>query len=67
LFGVLSAPVARIALPDVPTPCSPALERAYYPGATEIAAAVRRLLGFKAAAPPPVAGSVETPTFKGPF
>ena len=67
LFGVLSAPVARIALPDVPTPCSSALERAYYPGATEIAAAVRRLLGFKAAAPPPVAGSVETPTFKGPF
>ena len=65
LFGVLSAPVARIALPDVPTPCSPALERAYYPGAPDIAAAVRRLLGFTAAHP--AVGHEETASFKGPF
>jgi pyruvate dehydrogenase E1 component beta subunit len=44
-FGVLKAPIRRVALPDVPTPCSPALERVYYPGAQEIADAVRSTLG----------------------
>jgi len=67
LFGVLSAPVARIALPDVPTPCSSALERAYYPGAPEIAAAVRRLLGFARTTDPSARGSAESAEFKGPF
>ena len=40
----LKAPVRRVNFPDAPTPCSPALEEAYYPGAEEIAAAVRELV-----------------------
>jgi pyruvate dehydrogenase E1 component beta subunit len=40
----LRAPVVRVALPDVPTPASAPLERVFYPGATAIAAAVRRTL-----------------------
>ena len=67
LFGVLRAPVARVALPDVPTPCSPVLERAYYPGATEIATAVRRLLGMSSAEPQLHGTGAESAAFKGPF
>jgi len=40
----LKAPVRRIALPDAPTPCSPALEKMYYPGVDHIAAAARELV-----------------------
>lgn len=43
-FGALKAPVRRVALPDVPTPASSALERVYYPGPAEIVAAVRETL-----------------------
>jgi pyruvate dehydrogenase E1 component beta subunit len=63
LWGALRAPVARVALPDVPTPCSSRLERAYYPGAAEIAITVRGLLGVRGEAAPPPAD----PGFKGPF
>ncbi|MEO8048878.1 MAG: transketolase C-terminal domain-containing protein [Acidobacteriota bacterium] len=43
-FDNLLAPVARVALPDTPAPASRAEERAYYPGAEQIAAAARALL-----------------------
>lgn len=35
-FSVLKAPVIRIALPDVPTPCSHVLEKAFYPSVDKI-------------------------------
>jgi pyruvate dehydrogenase E1 component beta subunit len=47
-FHALRAPVQRVALPDVPTPCSSALEKIYYPSSLEIAAAARRVLGLSA-------------------
>lgn len=43
-FGVLKKPVQRLALPDVSTPCSPALEKAYYPNSMQICTQVRELL-----------------------
>jgi len=39
----LTAPVTRVCLPDAPAPMSAALERAYYIGANDIVAAVRKL------------------------
>ncbi len=63
LWGALKAPIVRVALPNVPTPCSSRLERRYYPGAPEIAAAVGRVVGVSGeAAPRP-----EDSHFKGPF
>ncbi|MEE9615138.1 MAG: alpha-ketoacid dehydrogenase subunit beta [Thermodesulfobacteriota bacterium] len=44
-LGELKAPPLRINIPDVPTPSSPVLEEAYYPGKDDIAAGVRQLLG----------------------
>jgi len=43
-FGDLKAPPVRVALPDLPAPASGPLEKAYYPGARDIVAGVRRLL-----------------------
>ena len=43
-FSDLRAPIRRVALPDVPTPCSSELEKVYYPGPKEIVAAVRETL-----------------------
>ncbi len=43
-FGALKAPVERINIPDCPTPASPVLEAAYYPGVTEIENAVKRVI-----------------------
>lgn len=40
----LRAPVRRICLADCPTPASPVLEQAYYPGVPEIIATVKDLL-----------------------
>lgn len=40
----LKAPVQRVCLPEAPTPCSPNLEKLYYPGSPEIVAAVRAAL-----------------------
>jgi acetoin:2,6-dichlorophenolindophenol oxidoreductase subunit beta len=42
-FADLKAPVARVGLPDVPTPAGYTLEQYYYPDAARIAAAVRRV------------------------
>jgi len=41
----LTAPVERVALPDVPTPASHVLEEAYYRGAGDVKAAVLKTLG----------------------
>jgi acetoin:2,6-dichlorophenolindophenol oxidoreductase subunit beta len=72
LFGVLKGPVQRVALPDVPTPCSAALEGLYYPGAAEIVAAVRRAVGATGAEPRELVGRgprgmATKDTFQGPF
>lgn len=45
--GLLKAPLRRVAFPDAPTPCSPSLEKAYYPDATHVAAAVREVMGCR--------------------
>src|SRR5918993_3777656 len=43
-FGALKAPVARVGLPDIPTPAGYTLEQFYYPDAARIADAARRLI-----------------------
>ena len=72
----LRGPVVRLGLADVPTPASPALERAFYPGPQEIVAAVRRTFqrSTRAVAAPetdarPPVGVLGAPVseFKGPF
>src|SRR5213594_537783 len=50
-FGELRAPIGRVALPDAPTPASSALEKIYYPGPAEIAAAVRATLSGRGRGP----------------
>jgi len=44
VIAYLKAPVKRINFPDVPTPCSPILEEAYYPDSNTIIEAVEELL-----------------------
>jgi Pyruvate/2-oxoglutarate dehydrogenase complex, dehydrogenase (E1) component, eukaryotic type, beta subunit len=44
--GLFKAPVARVSFPDLPTPASPALEEAYYPGAQDIVRAVQQTLSI---------------------
>lgn len=44
-FASLKAPLARVALPDLPAPTAWTLEEAYHPGAAKIAAAAARLFG----------------------
>ncbi|MBI5641872.1 MAG: alpha-ketoacid dehydrogenase subunit beta [Deltaproteobacteria bacterium] len=46
-FDSLKAPAERVNLPEVPTPASPVLEKAYYPGKNDIVAAVKRTLSRK--------------------
>ncbi|MBI5787364.1 MAG: alpha-ketoacid dehydrogenase subunit beta [Candidatus Schekmanbacteria bacterium] len=40
----LKAPVARVNFPDVPTPCSPVLEEAFYPSSTDIINSIKRVI-----------------------
>lgn len=42
----LKAPIVRVSLPDAPAPASSALERLYYPDASKIVSAVKRLLSW---------------------
>jgi pyruvate/2-oxoglutarate/acetoin dehydrogenase E1 component len=44
-FEQLRAPVARVAVPDVPIPFAPELESEVIPGEDDIAAAIREVLG----------------------
>jgi pyruvate/2-oxoglutarate/acetoin dehydrogenase E1 component len=41
----LRAPLVRISLPEAPTPASPVLEKAYYPGKQDIIEAARKTVG----------------------
>jgi len=45
VFKHLKAPIQRVNFPDVPTPCSPVLEEAYYPDFKDIINAARKVLG----------------------
>ena len=67
LWGVLKAPIKRVALPDVPTPGSSVLESAYYPGPREIVAAVRQCLEAPTGAVVTDAGPGNRKEFEGPF
>jgi len=67
LWGVLKAPIRRVALPDVPTPGSSALESAYYPGTREIVAAVRQCLEAPAGAIADRVVPGDRKEFEGPF
>lgn len=46
-FKYLKAPAKRIALPDVPTPSSHILEKAYYPGVEDIISTVKEVVAWK--------------------
>jgi len=67
----LKAPIRRVALPDIPTPSSPALEAAFYPGSREIIQAVFAVMGRERAQAPAVeaagARRATEPVFAGPF
>lgn len=71
-FSALKSPPRRVALPDCPTPTSPALSKHYYPRAVHIVDTARAMLGL---APLPeqryeTGGTpldVPDPTFTGPF
>jgi len=68
LWGVLKAPIRRVALPDVPTPCSSALESAYYPGTGAIVDAVKGCLQApSSSAPADLTASGHRKEFEGPF
>jgi pyruvate dehydrogenase E1 component beta subunit len=67
LWGLLKAPVRRVALPEVPTPGSSALEAAYYPGAREIVAVVKQCLEAPAAAGGDGVVTSHRKEFEGPF
>ena len=71
---LLKAPVRRVTLPDTPTPCAAPLEKLYYPGAAEIAAAARELVFGTHHLSEPVPARDSKPAskdhdrdFKGPF
>ena len=67
-FGRLRAAPQRVALPDVPTPTSWALERIYYPGADAIVEAAEKALGLAADAGREGAGEdAAARQFVGPF
>lgn len=44
LFGVLKTAIRRIALPDIPSPTSPALSKAFYKGAEDIVKVIAEML-----------------------
>ncbi|OGT12477.1 MAG: acetoin dehydrogenase [Gallionellales bacterium RIFCSPHIGHO2_02_FULL_57_16] len=71
-FSQLKSPPARLAMPDVPEPTSPALTRGFYVRAADIATKALEMLGkdtntVKADLPEPVPHDVPGEWFKGPF
>tara|TARA_A100001037_G_scaffold304506_1_gene341497 strand:- start:18150 stop:19229 length:1080 start_codon:yes stop_codon:yes gene_type:complete len=46
LWNELDAPIYRLALPDIPTPCSPALEKIFYFGQEEIVSSIKELFNY---------------------
>lgn len=68
----LKCPPIRVALPDCPTPTTPALANRYYPLAVHIVATARKMLGLSADLPvspdrTPVPLDVPDMSFTGPF
>lgn len=67
----LKAPPRRIALPDAPSPTSPALSAAFYPQASDVATAAARLIDANSTLTFPenrqVPLDVPDPSFTGPF
>jgi len=71
-LGLLKTAPARVCLPDLPTPTSPALAQYYYPRSPHLVAAARRQFGRPSPASeleplPDVRYDVPDPTFSGPF
>jgi pyruvate dehydrogenase E1 component beta subunit len=71
-FDKLKAPPARLAMPDVPEPTSPALTKGFYVRAADIAEKVLEMMGRNCSGvrndlPEPVPHDVPGEWFKGPF
>ena len=71
-FSQLKSPPARLAMPDVPEPTSPALTKGFYVRAVNIASKAFEMMGrdsstVKADLPEPVPHDVPGEWFKGPF
>lgn len=71
-FSELKSPPARLAMPDVPEPTSPALTKGFYVRAADIAAKALEMMGKDASAvkadlPEPLPHDVPGEWFKGPF
>ena len=67
-FDVLVAPVKRIALPDISTPCGSNLEKEFYPGAESLVQAARLLMGQQQKITEGAnSTSKEHSSFQGPF
>ena len=71
-FSALKSPPARVALPDCPTPTSPALAKDYFPRAVHLVATAKKMLGLcmdarelSSFATPPL--DVPDMSFTGPF
>lgn len=43
-FAYLKSPVLRLTLPDTPTPCSPVLEKVFYPDVENIVVMIKKML-----------------------
>lgn len=76
LWNELYAPVRRLALADVPTPCSPALEKIFYFGQDEIVFSIKELMNYDKTSGKVSSGlnknrksfsKEEKPIFQGPF
>ncbi|MHB9023840.1 MAG: alpha-ketoacid dehydrogenase subunit beta [Armatimonadota bacterium] len=69
-FDSLRRPPKRIALPDCPTPTSPALAESYYPRTRHIVDAAREMLqraSTRAFVEPDIPHDIPDPSFTGPF
>jgi len=71
-FNELKSPPARLAMPDVPEPTSPALTKGFYVRASDIASKALEMMGrdagaVKAELPEPIPHDVPGEWFKGPF
>ncbi len=71
-MGVLKCPPRRVALPDCPTPTSPALAKHYYPRARDIVRGVRQMMGIQfeetdQGEMPAVPLDIPDMSFSGPF
>jgi pyruvate dehydrogenase E1 component beta subunit len=69
-FHMLKTPPRRVALPDCPTPTTPALANQYYPRSAHIVETARRMMGYDPVAPVVLAAApLDVPdlSFTGPF